>query len=225
MVLLWNAFRTQEQLKSATDLRLIASSVRKATAVGDFVAERRNGVAELAERHEIETYLINKALGMSPRYGLNANLDAVEERFRHQVAQKTVRGEPIYNRIVLFDENGETRDAVLIARTPSALRFGDGLALGFERRGEDARAFRSQVHLARGDQTLAATVAVNEPVRFGGWTLYQVNYDPKDPTYSGLDAVFDPGLVVVFAGFALIVLGVAYTLYAEPRLKRRGAAA
>jgi len=108
MVLLWNAFRTQEQLKSAADARLIASSLRKATAVGDFVAERRNGVAELAERHEIETYLINKALGMSPRYGLNANLDAVEERFRRLVAQKTVRGEPIYNRIVLFDENGDT---------------------------------------------------------------------------------------------------------------------
>jgi len=134
MVLLWNAFRTQEQLKSATDLRLIASSVRKATAVGDFVAERRNGVAELAERHEIETYLINKALGMSPRYGLNANLDAVEERFRHQVAQKTVRGEPIYNRIVLFDENGET--LVDIAPGEPAIHlppdFREGTTLGVD---------------------------------------------------------------------------------------------
>ncbi len=134
MVLLWNAFRAQQQLKSAADLRLIASSVRKAAAVGDFVAERRNGVAELAERHEIETYLINKALGMSPRYGLNANLDAVEERFRHQVAQKTVRGEPIYNRIVLFDENGET--LVDIAPGEPAIHlprgFRDGTTLGVD---------------------------------------------------------------------------------------------
>ena len=49
-------------------------------------------------------------------------------------------------------------------------------------------------------------VAVNDPAEVSGWTLYQSTFDPKDPSYSGLEAVHDPGIPWVFAGFALVSL-------------------
>jgi cytochrome c biogenesis protein ResB len=68
-------------------------------------------------------------------------------------------------------------------------------------------------------------VSVNDPFTFGGWTFYQVNYDPRDATYSGLEAVRDPGVNWVFLGFGLISLGVFYMFYVETRLKKAGARA
>jgi hypothetical protein len=62
-------------------------------------------------------------------------------------------------------------------------------------------------------------------MEYKDWTLYQVNYNPQDPTYSGLEAVYDPGVNWVFLGFFLICLGVAWMFYVEPRLKRKKAAA
>jgi cytochrome c biogenesis factor len=51
--------------------------------------------------------------------------------------------------------------------------------------------------------------------------LYQVNYNPEDPSYSGLEAVYDPGVTWVFLGFALICLGVFWMFYVEPRLRQQ----
>jgi cytochrome c biogenesis protein ResB len=68
-----------------------------------------------------------------------------------------------------------------------------------------------------------AVITVNDPFTFGGWTFYQGNYDPRDPTYSGIQAVRDPGVPWVFLGFALISAGVVYMFYVEARLRRRRA--
>ena len=106
-VLLIIAFRSQEQLRLAADVRLVAASVRQAAALSDFGSDLLNGTIDLAASEQIESYLANKALGMSLRYGLNTSLDAIEDRFRQQAEKKKLRGEPIYNRIVFFDELGE----------------------------------------------------------------------------------------------------------------------
>ncbi|MFB1489684.1 MULTISPECIES: response regulator [unclassified Thiocapsa] len=108
LVLLWNVFTAQDLLRSAADARLVADSQRRAIAVADFIAERRSSAADLAESHEIEAYLINLALGMSLQYGLNTNLDAIEQRFRRHLKQKTLRGSPLYQRILYRDEEGKT---------------------------------------------------------------------------------------------------------------------
>ena len=100
-------FRAQTQLRSAADVRIVADNVRQASALSDFGTDLLSGAIDLAECPEIETYLANKALGMSLRYGLNTSLEAIEERFRQQAEKKKVRGENVYNRIVLFDELGE----------------------------------------------------------------------------------------------------------------------
>ena len=106
-LLLWNAFSSHTQLKIAADVRIVADNDRRAAAIADFAIDRLNGAAELAEAPEIQSFLVNKALGMSLKYGLNANLDAIEVRFRQQMEKKQVRGEPIYNRILLYDNEGQ----------------------------------------------------------------------------------------------------------------------
>ncbi|ACG72098.1 LigA [Anaeromyxobacter sp. K] len=117
--------------------------------------------------------------------------------------------------------DGTAAEKVMAADRPEALFLDADHALVFERRDGEVKAFLSTVTATRGDESLRTVVAVNEPVTFAGWTLYQVNYNPQDPSYSGLEAVHDPGVAWVFAGFALISLGVAYMFYVEPRLKAR----
>jgi PAS domain S-box-containing protein len=109
LVLLSSLYASQSSLRIATDARLVADSNRRAAAVAEFVAERKQAVLELASGHEIEAYEVNRALGMSPRYGLNASLAGIEQRFGQQIEQKTLRGQPIYQRIAFFGEG----DAVL----------------------------------------------------------------------------------------------------------------
>ncbi len=80
------------------------------------------------------------------------------------------------------------------------------------------------LYAAAWKSTKKAVISVNDPMSYSGWTLYQVNYNPEDPTYSGLEAVYDPGVAWVFFGFFLISLGVAWMFYVEPRLKKKAAA-
>ncbi|AGA91617.1 PAS domain S-box/diguanylate cyclase (GGDEF) domain-containing protein [Thioflavicoccus mobilis 8321] len=113
-VLLVTAFRSQEQLRDATEARLLTDNQQLAIVLGDFLSDQRMFVLNLADSHEIETFLTNKALGMSMRYGLNANLYAIEESFRRKLSQKVVLGTQVYNRILYFDETGE----LLVDTTP-----------------------------------------------------------------------------------------------------------
>jgi len=93
--------------------------------------------------------------------------------------------------------------------------------LAFEKREEEAKSYQSHVTAIAGGVSRKALVSVNDPFTFKGWTFYQVNYDPKNPKYSGLDAVHDPGVNFVFVGFALIIAGVSYMFYVERHLGRR----
>jgi hypothetical protein len=110
----------------------------------------------------------------------------------------------------------------MLAARQDYLRTREG-ALVFEKREDEVKAFQSEVTASAAGAQQKALVSVNDPFTFNGWTFYQVNYDPKDPTYSGLEAVRDPGVNWVFLGFGLISLGVAYMFYVESRLKKRQA--
>jgi hypothetical protein len=92
-------------------------------------------------------------------------------------------------------------------------RVGSGV-LVFEQTAASVKSFVSHVTLTSGDDVSQARVEVNQPLSYGGWRLYQANFDPRDPTYSGIAAVRDPGVPWVFLGFALICAGVVWTFYA-----------
>jgi hypothetical protein len=97
--------------------------------------------------------------------------------------------------------------------------------LAFEKREDEAKSYQSHITAIAGSTQKKALVSVNDPFTFNGWTFYQVNYDPKNPSYSGLEAVHDPGVNWVFAGFVLIMVGVFYMFYVETALKARKPAA
>lgn len=118
-------------------------------------------------------------------------------------------------------QGGQSREGLLIADERDAIQVGEKRFLTYETRGDDVKSFRSQIGIVAPGGRRSAIVAVNAPIDVAGWTLYQVNYDPKDPTYSGLEAVRDPGVTWVFAGFCLLFAGVAYMIYVAPRFKRR----
>ena len=108
----------------------------------------------------------------------------------------------------------------MMAERPSALFLSPTRVLVYEKRPEEKRAYISWVTALDGAAQEKRVISVNDPMTYAGWTLYQVNYNPQDPTYSGLDAVYDPGVFWVFTGFALICFGVFYMFYFEPRLKK-----
>jgi signal transduction histidine kinase len=114
LLLLGNAYRSQAQLHTAAEAKLLADSRQTVAVLADQITEQRNFARDLAESQPVETFMINKALGMSMRYGLNANLYDMEERFRGKAAQKTVLGARVYQRILYFDEQG----AALADTTP-----------------------------------------------------------------------------------------------------------
>jgi hypothetical protein len=122
-------------------------------------------------------------------------------------------------------QQGLPKEQLMLARRPSPIFLSQTSALVFEKRADEKRAYISYVTAKQSDAAVKSVISVNEPFTHNGWTLYQVNYNPQDPTYSGLDAVYDPGVFWVFTGFALICLGVVYMFYVEPRLKRRTPAA
>ncbi len=119
---------------------------------------------------------------------------------------------------------GLPKEGMLVAERPTPIFISPTRALVYERREKEVKAYVSHVSAVAGPKKIEAQISVNDPMSFNGWTLYQVNYNPEDPTYSGLDAVYDPGVAWVFLGFALICVGVFYMFYLEPRLKGSPAA-
>jgi len=115
---------------------------------------------------------------------------------------------------------GLPKEQLMVAARPTAAHLSPTRALVFEKRGDEKRAYISHVTALRGSESIQSVISVNEPFTNNGWALYQVNYNPEDPTYSGLDAVYDPGVFWVFTGFVLICLGVFFMFYVEPRLKK-----
>ncbi len=118
-------------------------------------------------------------------------------------------------------QGGQVREGLLVANERDAIQVGENRFLTYETRGDEVKSFRSLIAIAAPGERHSAVVAVNSPIDVAGWKLYQVNYDPKDPTYSGLEAVRDPGVNWVFAGFLLLFAGVTYMIYVAPRFKRR----
>jgi hypothetical protein len=130
------------------------------------------------------------------------------------------------NPAVRIDESqgGVRKQALLVAHQPGALFLSAGRALAFERSADEKLAYVCGVTARDGAEESSHVIRVNEPMSKAGWTLYQVNYDPRDPSYSGLEAVHDPGVPWVFTGFALICAGVFHMFYVAPRRRRRGLA-
>jgi hypothetical protein len=66
-------------------------------------------------------------------------------------------------------------------------------------------------------------IRVNEYFKYKGYRFFQTNANPKEPTYSGIGVVYDPGIEIVLLGMYTIIAGtvLAFTVRPIVRAKRR----
>jgi hypothetical protein len=68
--------------------------------------------------------------------------------------------------------------------------------------------FLSDLEIRRDGQTvLRKTIEVNKPLHYGGYYFYQASYDRENGQYTILSVTSDTGRATLFAGFALVQLG------------------
>ena len=80
------------------------------------------------------------------------------------------------------------------------------------------RNFRSTVAITQDGRTVyEGDVAVNAPLSWRGYALYQAGYNPDDPDWTSLQVVRDPSVPVVYAGFALLLAGLFFVLFVWPQ--------
>ncbi|MBI4051967.1 MAG: cytochrome c biogenesis protein ResB [Elusimicrobia bacterium] len=57
------------------------------------------------------------------------------------------------------------------------------------------------------------TISVNSPMSYQGYRLYQSGYDPKNMNFSSIQIVKDPSVWVIYTGFILLMLGLAWSFW------------
>jgi len=106
-VLLAVVYLSQAQLRAAAETRVLAESRQLASVLGDALANQRAFVRHVAESHEIDTFLVNRALGMSMRYGLAGSLFDIEAMFRRRMLESGTLGAPSVRRLLYVGEDGQ----------------------------------------------------------------------------------------------------------------------
>lgn len=89
----------------------------------------------------------------------------------------------------------------------------------------EAKQFRSHIYaLAKNGEEAKATIAVNKPLAFHGWHIYQLNYDKEMGRWSDksvFELVKDPWLPVVYIGIFMMIAGaLCLFLIPQPRPRR-----
>ncbi len=109
--------------------------------------------------------------------------------------------------------SGERGTFVLPARGSKPIPIGGKRILVYREKPNKVRNYKSTVTvLKQGKPVLTTLMQVNHPLSYGGFEFYQSNYDPKNPRYSGLQVVRDPGLFLVNIAFWVLMYGVLHTV-------------
>ncbi|MFH1338505.1 MAG: cytochrome c biogenesis protein ResB [Candidatus Omnitrophota bacterium] len=81
--------------------------------------------------------------------------------------------------------------------------------------------FKSKLKVIDGESVVrTATIEVNHPLKFNGYTFYQSRYDLEQLNWTGLEVVKDPGVPFVYAGFILLNVGIILVFYPKIRTGR-----
>ena len=65
-------------------------------------------------------------------------------------------------------------------------------------------------------------IEVNHPLQYGGYRFYQSGYDDKAAQYTVLQVVSDTGVMIVFAGYWLLCVGVVWHMWLRHLFKNIG---
>ena len=81
--------------------------VLRATTVSFFYNELSGDLRQMAGSKRVESYFAGKALGMSPRYGLDASLAQVGRMFESEINGKLLGPNPVWLRLALVGPGGK----------------------------------------------------------------------------------------------------------------------
>ena len=107
--------RAQVALQESARKQATFDSERRATALSYFFSEQKDFLRDLAGSRALQAYFENRALGMSPEYGLHASRLLVNERFDQARQSKQFSEQPLYDRLAFVDLAGR-----LLNDSPSA---------------------------------------------------------------------------------------------------------
>lgn len=130
-VLLSSLFSSEALLRDAIDRRLLADGTHSAAQVADFLAGRQRDVMASAESRAINDYLVNRALGMSERYGLNFSLDDIDRHLASEIQNTRLRSRQVFSAMAFFDERGQ-QVAAAGELDAAVVAGGEQSAAGFE---------------------------------------------------------------------------------------------
>lgn len=104
-----SGYQSRKQPHDSLRLQCYRDAGRQATNLSFFYRERLLDVETLARHSIIQSYFINRALGMSPQHGLQGTMLNITALLRRLITeQKSLRSFPVYRRFLLSDENGAT---------------------------------------------------------------------------------------------------------------------
>jgi signal transduction histidine kinase len=92
-------YLSYQNLTTMAVVRIKEDMTKRAAAVSYFSSERVNDIKAVAAGRELAFYFANKALGMSLKYGLSANVDEIKNSFDRLLQEKNIGKDPIYSRI------------------------------------------------------------------------------------------------------------------------------
>lgn len=70
--------------------------------------------------------------------------------------------------------------------------------------------------LEHGVAVAGKTIEVNSPLTYKGYSIYQSGYDKDMESWSSLQVVKDPGVKLVYTGFAMLLVGLSMAFYLKP---------
>jgi len=82
----------------------------------------------------------------------------------------------------------------------------------------DIKDYISDVEVIRNGKVVASkSIEVNKPLHWGGYYIYQHNYDKQAGRFTILSVSSDSGIVIIYAGYAALCLGVLWRLWFRKR--------
>ncbi len=101
---------------------------------------------------------------------------------------------------------GSTIRKYIFERFENPLLPDDKIYISYKRPG--IKGFFSNIEIVKdGEVVSSGTIEVNKPLHYGGFNIYQFDYDGQAGQFTVLQVVSDTGLTIVYAGFALLALG------------------
>jgi len=89
---------------------------KQVAAIGYFFLERKYDIRNIADSLEVETYFVNRDMGMSEQYGLKVSLFSIDKLMRDTIKGKIIKTDPIYKKFVFLN----LKKQILIDIEPSS---------------------------------------------------------------------------------------------------------